>query len=41
MNRVVGHEEGKRSAARTGEKGSPPNENAWQLRHAFNGQRIS
>ena len=25
MNRVVVHEEGKRSAARAGEKGSPPN----------------
>ncbi len=41
MNRVVVHEESKRGAARAGEKGSPPNKNAWQLRHAFNCQRVS
>src|SRR5882724_10483747 len=39
MNRVVVHEEGKRSAMRADEKGSPPNKNAWQSRHAFNCQR--
>jgi len=39
MNRMVGHEEGKRSAMRADEKGSPPNKNAWQSRHAFNFQR--
>lgn len=38
MNRLVVHQEGKRSAARAGKKGSRQKKNAWQSRHAFNGQ---